>query len=142
MRVDNMPAGREMDALVAEKVMGWTDIQWQTFPGENGEEVKAFARGVSPIGDLRVIVPNYSTDITAAWEAAEKIPLKYTEGYVSVTRTAAGNPQYLYDCVACNRIYDSGGWAEPERFSVVGHADTAPLAICRAALKAMGIEEV
>ena len=66
----NIPAGREMDTLVAEKVMGFRvegNIVW------------------FPDGDFSYLVPDLgghwspSTDIAAAWEVVERIREKQTE---------------------------------------------------------------
>ena len=73
MDIDTLEAGRELDALVAEKVMGWkysqnapegcfcksvgNDKGWWKYPG-----LKGWACG--PCSDLP---PHYSTDIAAAW---------------------------------------------------------------------------
>lgn len=56
-----MNAGREMDALIAEKVMGWSA------KNERGEPISVLASGapVSP----------YSTDIASAWSVLAKISL-------------------------------------------------------------------
>jgi hypothetical protein len=58
-----MEPGRELDALVAEKVMGWTKV------GENAWEapnIKGYP-----------LLPRYSTDIATAWEVVEKIAQKW-----------------------------------------------------------------
>jgi hypothetical protein len=59
----NMPAGREMDALVAEKVFGYK-INWDG--------------GVWYIGipEPVKIIPSYSTSISAAIESEEKIRIE------------------------------------------------------------------
>ena len=54
----NMPAGREMDALIAEKVTKTTTCPYW------GSEVAE-------------TVPHYSTDISAAWEVVEKMSSKF-----------------------------------------------------------------
>ncbi|WP_245856106.1 BC1872 family protein [Paenibacillus rigui] len=53
-----MDSGPELDKLVAEKVMGWTSI--------------AKLRWKDPKG-VTNFVPDYSTDISAAWEVVEKM---------------------------------------------------------------------
>ena len=68
-------AGRELDALVAEKVMGWYrkdgpppdggGDRW-LFEPEPGDREFSFEH--AEYGTL----PHYSTDIAAAWEVAEK----------------------------------------------------------------------
>ena len=54
-----MKAGRELDALVAEKVMG--------FPVKIGD-----ITGEPYHAQFGYSMPNYSTDIAAAWEVLEK----------------------------------------------------------------------
>ena len=73
-------------------------------------------------------VPEYSTEIAAAWEVAEKLAAK---GHRLILEDHRDNP------------HSPGWWA---RFDLAnGHdtgdvvAATAPLAICRAALKAVGV---
>ena len=126
MNIDEMEAGRELDALVAEKVMGF---YWR--------DVNEHQRALCPPGiddffeilwgeDLDKYVPDYSTDITAAWLVVEKHP-----HYFILSRTN--------DWRGPGMLGDPKKWVcrfyAPERFKVV--ADTAPLAICRAALKAV-----
>ena len=101
-----MNAGRELDALVAEKVMGWTNVRF-------------ICHGLSLRGEVdgepSEKVPFYSVDIDAAWDVVEKIGTSFTlERY--------------------NRWYVEFG----DRYSAA--ADTAPHAICLAALKAVGVE--
>jgi len=66
-----MEPGRELDALVADKVMGFRvdgDIcENQDFTQWNGD----FLHIVSKEGNLPL--PHYSTDISAAWEVVEKM---------------------------------------------------------------------
>jgi hypothetical protein len=121
--------GRELDALVAEKVMGWiwvkrTDLnrtpehpgftpwtryltnlplaEWQVPTDES-----------LPI-DYPFSLPEYSTDIAAAWEAVEKL-LNLFQGVYRRDAT----------WIAC---FDNGN-------RQYAYADTAPHAICLAALK-------
>ena len=94
-----MKAGRELDALIAEKVMGWSKEQVETWP---------------------VSVPHYSSRIQDAWLVVAKFP-----------QVAIYGPHDLWlvrfsdrEGVSINDIDDPG------------RGDTAPLAICLAALKA------
>lgn len=109
-----------MDALIAEKIMGYTlsELSLPAYP-----KYKLFGIESGEFSGYVKEVPHYSTDIAAAWKVVEKM----------------GN--YLF---ACGRT-DDGIW-EAYFFPVnsgIGklseaHGDTAPSAICRAALKAMG----
>ncbi len=108
-----MQAGREMDVLIAEKVMGWKRFDHVIQSGW-------FPPGLEPMANIYGHeIPRYSTDIAAAWEVVEKTRLldTYTLGE------------------------HDGKWAvlsltysDLEPFAL---ADTAPLAICLAALKAV-----
>jgi hypothetical protein len=109
----NMPAGREMDELVAERVMGWTleevtdPIMHETFMNYVDTET---GRGMYRPEEW---LP--STDIAAAWEVVEKMQ---------------GGLRFEL------RRIPSGFWAYfGEEMSA--EANTAPLAISRAALLAV-----
>ena len=106
----NMPAGREMDALVAEKVMGFIKLQFPGLP----KYQKPTKDGVVPL----YYVPNFSTDISAAWEVVEQVTKK---SKFTVIEIRGGNE--LYQVAFWYPLKDS--W----------HAEgLLPLAICRAAL--------
>ncbi len=144
-----MEAGRELDALIAEKVMGW---RWFRFlnkcyliPPRNTEtgfdpaHVLSHWDGEGKEGtpDLEWTTlssyPNfrlrhYSTDIAAAWEVVEKVQ--------------ANGWTFHVDDVGFNNGIE-GKWrvllteAETGDKHVFADGDTAPHAICLAALKAM-----
>lgn len=108
----DLPSGRELDALVAEKVMGWTNILDRM--------------GVPPNhGPWSHRVPSYSTDLGAAWTVVEK--LIATGHIIELSNRRSGT-------------WKIGTWQFQTfgKLSVGADADTAPLAICRAALKAVG----
>jgi hypothetical protein len=65
-QVLSMETGRELDALVAEKVMGLQGFRKGT-PGYEGWEYIY----TSNLGDNQPI-PHYSSDLSAAWEVIEK----------------------------------------------------------------------
>jgi hypothetical protein len=123
-QIDAMPAGREMDALVAERVMGWVrhpDSMYRHWCERQPDGTLRFLDQCEPLHTVRPWHP--STDIAAAWEVVEKLrgesfPWEFSLGwrhiepFVSFGRTA-------------NQKDEIG-------FS---HGETAPLAICRAALK-------
>lgn len=122
-----MDAGRELDALVAEKVMGWvwwhntdadltilvpSDQSWPDkwhFASGAGNCTKPADHGA----------PHYSTDIADAWEVVERLRERgyYLElrGWVQVN-----------DFMAC--FIMPGG----KEYCITDN--TAPLALCRAAL--------
>lgn len=139
MKVDDMPAGREMDALIAEKV-----IRWEVFYGEyKGYELldDEIAQGYPPEEEVDGVpfeIPNYSTDIAAAWEVVEQMrntPCKDGDHYCfelfATNKWAAVFKHHLGEMVP------EEGFKDFEYFMAT--AETAPLAICRAALKAMGV---
>lgn len=66
----SMPAGCEMDALIADKVMGWERVGidgWKTQYGLRTIELTSY-------GSFHP-----STDVAAAWEVVERIREKQTE---------------------------------------------------------------
>lgn len=111
-----MKPSRELDALVAEKVMG-----------------------MSTERRLRDI-PEYSTDVAAAWQVVEK--LKWAEPELSWS-----DEQHAW-CLYLNKkpldIWQpewSGGCLYLKKTLVIWPtAPTAPHAICLAALRAVGVE--
>lgn len=54
-----MNPGRELDALVAEKVMDWRDV--------------IDGCGIPPTKNHHCFIPNYSTSMANAWEVVEKL---------------------------------------------------------------------
>ena len=132
---DELQAGRELDALVAEKLFGWTHVGTSaaygyppdsTIPTEEREP----AVGWPPRAYTKQ-VPKYSTDIAAAWQVVEKLSEKYR---VCVHRRAngdVGEGDNLYEIVIWLDFWN----CDPEKPLAVIRAMTAPLGICRAALK-------
>lgn len=111
-----MGAGPELDAVVAERVLGWTrgrrefgDMPWRR-PGDGP------SRGV--LG-----VPPLSTDIAAAWKVVE---VMRERGYFPHIGFFGQNESWRANF---RRENADGEWA-----------DAAPLAICRAALAALASE--
>jgi hypothetical protein len=110
-----LKAGRELDALVAEKVMG-VGVEWW-----NGEPLYV----VTQDGHISSHhLAEYSTDIAAAWEVAEKLRADGLE--ISVHNSWPYNDGRRWCC----DIMAHGKWDNAK-------AETAPLAICLAALKAI-----
>jgi hypothetical protein len=120
---DALPNGRDLDALVAEKVMGWIDIKKQSIANAYGQPVMEDYVGQPSIGATQpVLVPRYSTMIQEAWKVADKL-----RGEVQFLAVISGKgPQGTQPWIC--KINREGAFLE-ER------ADTAPLAICLAALK-------
>lgn len=123
-----MQAGRELDALIAEKVMGLVltcpvDSRYDHCVGTNRDGSSAkrnFCRW--PDGNEHWI-PFYSTSIEAAWGIVEKMSCPILE---------LNGGQWECACL--------GMKSNPLHEPVMGIADTAPLAICLSALKAVGVE--
>ena len=130
-----MTAGRECDALVAEKVMGYTlsELSLPAYP-----KYKLFDIESGEFSGYVKEVPHYSTDIADAWEVVKRMPIPFKlekcwekayqigpEGWSACWCTDA-------DCEGCNEnsrcTNGDDAWAE-----------TAPLAICRYALKVAGV---
>lgn len=111
-QIEAIPAGREMDTLIAEQVLGWTfhpSSFEQAEPSEwRKDGRKIWAAPFTP-----------SVNIAAAWQVFDPMHLpleKSQEGTWLVYRP------------------------ESASIAILGHADTAPLAICRAAL-ALSLEQ-
>lgn len=130
-----MKAGRELDTLVAEKVMGWEatadGLYWDARQKRTRLVLgSAIAKKREEMGIENgpgfVFAP--SADIAAAWEVVEK--LVSTPGpngdHHSVQVDYSGDAVVVID--------------ENEDWQVSAIADTAPLAICLAALKAVSQE--
>ncbi len=145
--IDRMGNGREMDALVAEKVMGrrWFTFIRNSYLLDPDAASSICFRGSSwtegkqaqwdseclILTDLKFQrVPDYSTDIAAAWDVVEKMKNSGSRGFV--LEWLRGH--WIAGCRNC------GDGGEPELYShQAGEGATAPLAICRAALKAVGV---
>ena len=131
MKIEKMQAGRELDALIAEKVMGW---EWRK-TSLNDEQKVLVMGNYNPLDDstdfwwgddVMKLVPYYSRDIAAAWQVVEKMREEGLDIDITV------RPKIEYGC----RVAPRG---ECNTDNVVFLASTtAPLAICRAALKAVG----
>lgn len=115
-----MKAGRELDALVAEKVMGWTPSIVANYPWQ-----------LQPPGRQGVVcpVPYYSTDIADAW----RVFLRCCTWFFSRRRI------FLIAIQEQAVLTTSGEVAAwPDVLFVVRH--DFPAVICRAALAAVDVE--
>lgn len=105
-----MQASRELDALVAEKVMGL-----EPWPGKAGcfkAPIVLHYQTPKPC-----LPPEYSTDIAAAWQVVEKMQETCE---VSIEQKGTGW-----------KVYFDAEWRG---------AETVPHAICLAALEAVGVQ--
>jgi hypothetical protein len=134
--MSDLPAGRELDALVAEKVMGWKLLPIVHFV-------------VTDIGE-EVPCPRFSADIAAAWQVVEKLAAlgkglhldmekwwKTTKGSMDVIRDPMGKPEFVFQYVASFEFPIE--WRA--KFNVPdAKAWTLPDAICLAALVALKVK--
>ena len=133
-----MEAGKELDTLVAEKIM---NHPMPDFIPEDALDLYLSGRAIHydswtcvclyDEGDTPKWVPDpYSTDISAAWQVVEKLTEEWTKGNKPISIDVS------YDCGAYEAKIetwdeDKCDWNEPI-FS--GAYDAAPEAICKAAL--------
>ena|SRR3990167_916449 len=131
--IDKLEAGPELDALVATRVMGWKLGEPHFLHGElmHGGSVEEVWEGPGlPRADGSSPVSwgfKPSINIAAAWEVVEKLNAKFKyidiatgDGWLCMVNSFDGN----------NPVFETEG-----------RAITAPLAICRAALKAKESEQ-
>ena len=117
-----MPAGREMDALITEKVLKRVPCdKWEHYHVLNNAYIKR------DCGHERCYprnnAPNHSSDIAAAWEVVQWFVARRKRP--SLARVAENEWRVALDDFKKNAL---------------AYADTAPLAICRAALLAAECE--
>ncbi len=137
-----MNAGRELDALIAEKVMGWTRTEAaaviSTSPGSETTIIPAGWAEAMPDGSWEVKeIPLYSTDMTSAWEVVQKIKSMGYFWWMASHETGIITAHI-------RRKIDSHTFADGCMDHVGGTphvwADTTAHSICLAALKAVGAE--
>jgi hypothetical protein len=120
----NMPAGPEMDALVAKEVMGHpVDLEEGSLARTNLKRVGFVMAGENQL--RRSKIPQFSTDIKAAWKVGKKMQ---SRGGASSLRY-----QNMIDNAPGTAIWTA--WFG--RANDLAWATTPSLAICRAALLAI-----
>ena len=142
-----MDAGRELDALVAEKVMGfvaahidtdesvkrWHSDEWFAGDADLIAEIRQY-RGAGIYSDH--LLPHYSTDIAAAWQVVERMTATH--------RASVHHYPHVNNWWQCVLDIRDNKLRFPVERSHDGdeyaNAPTAPHAICLAALKAVGVE--
>jgi hypothetical protein len=112
-----------MDALIAEKVMGWSSVG----PIRDSRGYVLYTAGVDTGGGGLEVIPHYSTGIASAWQVVESATSWPHEFAIEQVATIDGSMRMEWRA----RFRDTG---EPDDWS---YAPTAPLAICLAALKAV-----
>lgn len=129
----------KLDALVAEKVMGWPrrpESGWPPIPSFDDRfgRVDLCVRNIEDSTVTRPWSP--STDIAAAWEVFDKI--RDTPGnLVQITACSSNEEAYPFICEVsrlCDVPMDTAA-----KFR--GQAKTASMAICLAALQSLGLSE-
>jgi len=143
--------GRELDALIAEKVMGWRKANkyeercyWHT---KEGRKLDWLYKSTGEYYECDCLFWNPSEDISAAWEVVEKIKTNYCkdkelQGYGFILETCTEGysdlPQHegkylaIFPKTVCSPPFEE---MNRDCYAI---ADTASLAICLAALKIIG----
>lgn len=118
-----MKAGRELDALVAEKVMGHKITMWNELfkVAKRKNDIPVIMLGETQYKPI----PSYSTNIADVWQVVEELSAYY------------GVEVYQDKGVPCEcNVYHLGSRKG------MAIADTVPLAICLAALEAVEGSEI
>jgi len=120
---------REIDALVAEKIMGRKKTARYCY-----DEKIEILLPESHIKSGFVDIPHYSTDISAAWEVVEKMREKEFAFSIATVKHMA-NP-IRYEWIAKFEFFrNQGEYCFEFEFN-----ENEATAICLAALKALGID--
>lgn len=144
MNADTLKAGRELDALIAERVMGYVWRRFDYPPAGGGYKygkpwkwLSTATNGADVEGGEERYIDNvraYSTDIAAAWLVVEQM------------RKGVGAKQFQLDSIGFGNS-DEGEWrcmfsrdVDGQLRLHIADADTAPLAICLAAVAALDTE--
>lgn len=128
--IDRMEAGPEMDRIIHDKVMGGAPIDLK-----HGQTMMFAAVSRTDNAYSDPLTPCYSTDIAAAWEVIEhlrgvahSVGITLTWGYGSFQRGAGWKCDFM-------TVGHSSIPGKFHRDPAFAEARTAPLAICKAALK-------
>ncbi len=125
-----LEAGRELDELIALKVMGWSEVWFN----EGEHDYVGFPP--DKIGSkVGTVLPRFSTNIADAWQVAEKLKigvLPWFENNEDVYIAGYEGPGHIawYELILYGDT-SNVTWAI---------AKTTPLAICRAALRSIKCE--
>lgn len=122
-----MDAGRDMDALIAKNVFAWLPLPPLNYPNRMWAP-RTTRCWRAPNEHHARALPRFSTEIGAAWSVVERLARK---GFDVDTRSYGTR-----GCAAVVTPLETsiGGGSD----SWTGQADDMPLAICRAALQAVG----
>ena len=127
-------AGREMDALIAEKVMGLR-VEWRSgVPMWVGKDLPGSPYVLSE-GLYGHTIHNYSTDIRDAWKVLEKFNDLGLVVVVGSKRLVETRELLWYALIGMAKPIDEFDM----NANILGEAEapTAPLAVCRTALLAI-----
>lgn len=125
-----MEAGRELDALVAEKVMGLT--VWRDTHGDMLINLWS-----GPPGDLDAfVIPRYSTDMAFAWQVVEALRTRTPQGFEVEfhLKPPREGRKPVYEAM----VIFQQDFYRYRRFAGVSDTGSVPHAICLAALQAVG----
>ncbi len=130
-----MKAGRELDELVAEKVMGMHK-KIGNHGGMMGSRSGYFDAWIESNGErYGRDAPPFSTDIEAAWQVVEKVR------NIEIDKDSLVKASFQVMASPYDPVYYAG-WVAHDDANAFYHwnfADTAPYAICLAALAAKGV---
>jgi len=130
MNIDELQAGPVLDALVAERVMEWTKIKSMC------GLVRSDSSWLDKRTGCRKAQKHWSpsTDIAAAWEVWEALPREYKPlSNIGIT-WGITDSHYMFHPNG-ERVYICQGILDCGEIKWHAEAETAPLAICRMALK-------
>jgi len=130
----SLPAGRELDAVVAERVMAWPYDLCRPFVGNGRREVRGGTSAEFCVKCGRPLGshdgwPYYSSDISAAWQVVEAL---CDRGFVVDTGTTGRAADSGHFTMVRIRPLQGG-----PQYGYEDAAYSAPLAIVRAALAAL-----
>lgn len=131
-QIEELEAGRELDALIAVHIFNWQQRYARTISGEDTPVANApeylFPPDTHYIHDEPERVPDYST----TWEGAGMVlDALHKEGWeVSIHMTQ--DDYFLNEC-----LISKPGWREEDR--LYGRSNSLFVAICRAAIKAVSL---
>jgi len=120
-----MVAGKELDNMVASKVMSWTEKHWVSPLGLSKRV--SWADPTTGVTLQQVSTWHPSTNLPTAWQIVEEMSkLGYNMSLLHLSTELY--PDYWY----CD--FRPKSRREPPKYEWVDHQETAQLAICKAAL--------
>jgi len=134
-----LQAGHELDALVAERVMGWRHVKVTAGYSEVGSsEILYDHHDYWERPDLsKTHLHHFSTDIAAAWQVVEKLGSWHGFKFILCLRDKLNAIEVKLEEGRWEAGWFEDSYEGPEA-RVVSYGDTAPEAICRAALETVG----